>query len=113
IPRNVHIIVRDPDDHGRRFFSQAKCNNGPDDLPAIGYRIEKRTIGVRNAPAVETAIAVFEEHLHQGFRLAEVMNGEKGKRGPAPMKSSKLADWLWERLEGGEAIAIHSLVEDA
>ncbi len=115
IPRNVHIIVRDPDDHGRRFFSQAKCNNGPDDLPAIGYRIEGRQIDgpVPGSPPVSTAIAVFEDQLHEGFRLADVMNGEKGPRGRKPIKSSKLAAWLYERLEGEDLVPLSTLVDDA
>lgn len=113
IPRNVHIIVRDPDDHGRRFFSQAKCNNGPDDLPAIGYRIEKRQIDGVAGDAVETAIAVFEGQLHQGFSLYDAMNGGNGRRGPKPIKSSKLAEWLWERLSGAGQVLVSALVDEA
>jgi hypothetical protein len=44
LPRNVHFVVRDPDDPERRIFKQAKCNNAPDGLKALAFRIEKREV---------------------------------------------------------------------
>jgi hypothetical protein len=113
IPRNVHIVVRDPDDHGRRFFAQAKCNNGPDDLLSIGYRIEQRTIVIPGSEPILTAVPAFEETMYR-IELAEVMNGGNGRtRGPAPVKSHRLARWLWDQLAAGHAVAVRDLVDRA
>jgi hypothetical protein len=112
IPRNVHLIVRDPDDPDRRFWKQAKCNNGPDNLPALAYRIKRRDVPGEGGELVEAAVALFEEALHQ-IDLAEVMNGEKGRRGPQPVKSSRFARWLWDQLAAGQAVPVRDLVDGA
>lgn len=113
IPRNVHVIIRDPNEHGRRYFSQAKCNNAPDDLPAIEYRVEKRLLVSDGNPDIETAIAVFEQKLLSDFDLAALMSNQAGRRGPRPIKSSKLAQWLYERLDGAGQVPVTLLVEEA
>jgi hypothetical protein len=41
------------------------------------------------------------------------MNGDKGRRGPRPVKSSKLAEWLWDQLQGGKDVPIVDLVDRA
>jgi hypothetical protein len=100
LARNVHFVVKDPDDPARRVFQQGKCNNAPDDLAAIGFRIEKRTISSA-AGEIEAAVPVFEAEAVR-VDLAEAMAGEKGggKRGPAPMNVGKLAVFLVEYLRG-------------
>jgi hypothetical protein len=112
IPRNVHIIVRDPDQPDRRFFKQCKCNNGPDDLDAIAFTIEKRFIKDQEGAEIETAIPGFEGGLHK-IDLASVMNGDRGRRGPRPVKSSKIAEWLWDQLKDGRAVKVIDLVDQA
>jgi hypothetical protein len=112
IPRNVHFIVRDPDQPDRRFFKQCKCNNGPDNLDAIAFNIAKTFITDHEGTEIETAIPQFEEGLHK-IDLASVMNGERGRRGPKPVKSSKVAEWLWEQLKGGQAVQVMDLVDRA
>jgi hypothetical protein len=112
IPRNVHIIVRDPEQPDRRFFKQCKCNNGPDNLDAIAFKIEQTFINDQDGTDIETAIPEFEEGLHK-IDLASVMNGERGRRGPRPVKSSRIAEWLWEQLKAGQAVQVMDLVDRA
>ncbi len=111
IPRNVHLIVRDPDQPDRRLFKQCKCNNGPDDLLAVAYRIQKAMVN-HGDKAIETAIPIFEEHGVK-IDLSAVMNGDKPRRGPAPARSSKVAEWLWDQLRDGKPHPLKDLIVDA
>lgn len=108
IPRNVHIIVRDQDIAGRRFFKQCKCNNGPDDLPAVAFTIQKVTLQYKGRE-IETSTPQFEEGLHK-IDLAAMMNGDRSKRGRAPVKSSRFADWIWNKLQDGNPVLVMDLV---
>ncbi len=111
IPRNVHLIIRDPDQPDRRLFKQCKCNNGPDDLLAVAYRIQKAAVK-HGEEVIETAIPAFEE---QGVKidLAEMMNGDKPRKGRVPVRSSKFAEWLWEQLKDGKPHPLKDLILDA
>jgi hypothetical protein len=111
IPRNVHIILRDPDKPEHRFFKQCKCNNGPDDLKAVGFKIDKQMIEW-GGNSIETAIPVFDDELHS-IDLPSLMNGDKGRRGPMPVKSSRVAEWLWDQLDGGKIVQVGDLIERA
>lgn len=115
LPRNVHFVVRDPEDPERRFFKQAKCNNAPDDLPALAFRVEKREIKIGDGAIIETAIPVFEDKLvHVDLRNA--VNGEKAsaKRGPDPAKTMKAAEWLYDYLDGcGGTSLLAAIFDDA
>lgn len=101
LPRNVHFVVRDPDDPMRRYLKQAKCNNAPDDLPGLAFRVEKREIVNDEGETIETAVPVFEEET-VSIDLAEAVNGtRKGpgtKRGPSPARSIAAAEWLFDFL---------------
>jgi hypothetical protein len=103
LSRNVHIIVRDPDpdpddpERARRFFKQAKCNNAPDDLPALAFKLEKREIVGADGEAIETAIPVFEAEP-VALDLGEALNSRGGKRGPAPRRQIQTAEWLYDFL---------------
>ena len=75
-----------------------KCNNAPDYLPAIAFKVEKRVI---QSPLgeIETVVPVFEADTVK-IDLANVMNGEKKTRGPAPMAIPALARFLVSFLKG-------------
>src|SRR5262249_2591153 len=94
-PRNVHFVVRDPDRPERRYVKQCKCNNAPDDLPSLAFRVEKRILA-SDAGEIETAIPVFEEKT-VNVDLSSLLNPEK-KRSRAPIKAEKLAVWLFDHL---------------
>jgi energy-coupling factor transporter ATP-binding protein EcfA2 len=96
LPRNVHFVVRDPEDSDRRLFKQAKCNNAPDGLDAIAYRMITAVIPGPNGE-IETAFPLFEAEPVK-VDLADAMSAVKGKRGPAPEKTTKVAEWLLEYL---------------
>jgi hypothetical protein len=97
LARNVHFIVRDPEAPERRFIKQAKCNNAPDDLAAIAFRIEKRIIPSEDGD-IEAAIPVFDSELIS-VDLAHVMNAEKPRRGPQRSQQSvRLIHWLFDYL---------------
>ena len=101
LARNVSFVARDPDDPGRRFFKQAKCNTAAEDLPAMAFRVETRFVVVGDGIQIETAIPVFENGPVD-VDLNEALSGEKGpkRRGPAPVKTTKLAEWLFDFLHG-------------
>ena len=44
--QKIHVGFRDQEDDGRRIFGQPKCNNAPDDLPSLAFRVEQKTVEV-------------------------------------------------------------------
>lgn len=100
LPRNVHFVVRDPENPERRFFKQAKCNNAPDNLPALAFKVETREVMSEAGEPIETAVPVFEAET-VAVDLGDVVNGTKGaKRGPDAEKTMALAEWLHDFLAG-------------
>jgi len=100
LARNLHIVLRDPDNKEQRFFAQAKCNNAPDDLPWIAYKIERRSHGSDNGE-IETSIPVFSPELVRGRDLGQVVAGERGQRGPKSIVTAELTHFLHGQLEEG------------
>lgn len=95
LPRNVHFVVRDPDDPMRRLIKQAKCNNAPDDLPGLAFRIEQRFIASARGEAIETAVPVFEtEGVAVDLGAAIGGAGIPTRRGPEPKKTTAVAEAL-------------------
>jgi energy-coupling factor transporter ATP-binding protein EcfA2 len=101
LPRNVHFVMADPDNEGRAFFKQGKCNNAPKNLPAIAYELVKTTIPSA-AGEIETSYPVFDAATVQ-VDLQEAMSAPRGKRGPAPEKTTAVALWLLEYLRAQPA----------
>jgi hypothetical protein len=102
IPRNTHLVARDPDQPGRRVFTQAKCNDAPDDLPSIAYTVERTTITSDGGEIVETARPVFEA-AGATFDVGAAINGPaKGEHKPGPVaaKQTAFAEWLHDHLDG-------------
>lgn len=96
LPRNVHFIVRDEENPLRRYFKQAKCNDAPDDLHALPFRIEERAVVRDDGEVIKTAVPVFEE---EGVKidLTETMNPKRGR--PADTeKKQQCAEWLKQLL---------------
>jgi AAA domain/Bifunctional DNA primase/polymerase, N-terminal len=99
LPRNVHFVVRDPDCPERRFLKQAKCNNAPDDLPAIAFTVERREVTNSAGEVIETAIPVFEAETVT-VNLGDVVNGKGPSRAPDPKKETEVAEWIHDYLNG-------------
>jgi putative DNA primase/helicase len=99
LPRNVHVVVRDPDDPHRKFIKSAKANLSPEDLPALAFKIEARTVVGPNGEEIEASMPVFEAET-VSIDLAAVMGGKKSKRGPDPKKTMAAAEWLYDFLAG-------------
>jgi putative DNA primase/helicase len=95
LPRNVHFVVRDPDNADKRIFKQAKCNNAPDDLPAVAYSLIKAMIP-SVAGEIEAAFPVFESEPVK-VDLGELMNPAR-RPGPKTAKTTDLAKWLLDYL---------------
>ena len=93
LPRNVHFVVADPDKPDRMFFKQAKCNNAPRNLPAIAYSLVRADIPSAGGQ-IETSYPVFEAETVQVDDLQAAMSSKRGKPGPAPEKTTKVAVWL-------------------
>jgi hypothetical protein len=114
LPRNVHFVVRDPEDSERRFFKQAKCNNAPDGLPGMAFRVERREIVSDDGEAIETAVPVFEAEP-VAVDLGDVVNGSKkeSKPGPDPKVTMKLAEWLFDFLKDRHPTPVGAVFDEA
>ena len=60
LPRNVHFVVKDPDNPKQRYFKQCKCNNAPDDLEAIPFHVEQRVLTIGDI-IIETSVPIFAD----------------------------------------------------
>ena len=96
IPRNVHVVIRDEDDPQLRFFGQVKCKTGPTAWASFKFKIERRQVAI-DGGVIETSIPVFEKDLVK-VNLNKVAEGGK-HRGPQPLVSSKMAQWLFDQLK--------------
>lgn len=96
LPRNVHFVVKDPDNPKQRYFKQCKCNNAPDDLKAIPFHVEQRVLAIGDMK-IETSIPVFADKGID-LDLQKVLGGDKARRGPIPIKTNEVAEWLFVRL---------------
>jgi hypothetical protein len=99
LPRNVHFVVREPENHLRRFLKQAKCNNAPDDLPALAFQVESREITADDGAVIETAIPVFEPNPVT-IDLGDIVTGNSrgNRRGPATDKARIVAELVFDLL---------------
>jgi hypothetical protein len=115
LPRNVHFVVRDPDVPGRRYFKQAKCNNAPDDLPAIAFQIQPQSITNEDGEEIETTIPVFDADPVNVDLAQAVIGGARAraKPGPEPVKTMALAEWLFDFLTDQPAPTPLAAVFDA
>jgi AAA domain len=113
LPRHVHFIVRSHLEKDACIYMQAKCNNAAPSLPWMHFRIEKREITWGDA-TLETSVPLFLDELTgmHHHDLVQIMSGDKGRRGPAPVKINQLAGWLWDRLQGGQ-LRVTDLVDQA
>jgi hypothetical protein len=111
IPRNVHVVFRDAQNPEMRFFAQMKCNNAPDDLPALKFQIEGHKL-TSDGHVIETSRPVFSDELVSPIDLKQIMAADKGKPGPKPVKLAEVAAWLWKKLEHGPA-AQYDVINDA
>ncbi len=100
LARAVHLVVRDPDDPAHRVVSLAKSNLGPDDLPAIGYRIEPRTIA-GDGIETETCVPAFDPEPIHDFDLRAALAPAKGTAGAPKNDPAECDGWLRFRLESG------------
>jgi AAA domain len=112
LPRNVHFVVADPDKPDRMFFKQAKCNNAPRDLSAIAYSLIRADIPCANG-TIETTLPVFEAETVQVDDLQAAMGSRRGKPGPAPEKTVKVAVWLLAYLRSHPGPSLMREVFDA
>ena len=115
LPRNVHFVVRDPENPQRRFFKQAKCNNAPDGLPALAFKIDTQTVMSEAGEPIETAIPVFEADPVD-IDLGAIVNPSKassGKRGPKPERTTLVAEWLFDYLDEHGPIQLAKVIDAA
>jgi hypothetical protein len=109
IPRNVHAILPHPDEREARILGQVKCNNAPK-VKEIKFKIEGREVPWEDG-VIETSVAVFDAELLD-IDMNKVMAGEKTGRGPMPIESAKLAEWLWQQLQP-HPVRLVDLIADA
>jgi hypothetical protein len=109
LARNCHFIVRNPDDPTHRIYAQIKCNNAPDDLPAIGFKVEGRMVD-SDGQQIETAVPVFDAET-MTIDIREAMNQDKGagKRGPDPAKKKELAIRIVEFMKDRGLVPVHEM----
>ncbi|MHB1562026.1 MAG: AAA family ATPase, partial [Isosphaeraceae bacterium] len=111
IPRNVHLVVRDPERPDRRYFKQCKCNNAPDELPALAFQVVRRTIQGADGE-IEAAIPVFEAET-VSVDLRALICGETKRRGPQPVKLDELVRFLFDFLRGKGPVLLAEIGEAA
>jgi hypothetical protein len=99
LPRNVHLVVRDPENEARRIFAQAKCNNAPDDLPAHTYTVERREVVTAAGEVIETAVPIFEAEPVK-IRLADLMTPRRDRESKRS-EIERATEWLRKWLEDG------------
>ena len=110
LPRNVHCVYRDANDPEVRIFGQCKCNNAPDHLKSLEFKIVKQAV-MSASGEIETSTPIFSHDLID-VDWKRAMSGDKGARGPKPVKSSELAGWLFDQLKGGR-VPLGDLIDDA
>jgi hypothetical protein len=114
VPRNVHFVARDPDDPALRYFKQAKCNDAPDDLPALAFRVEKTIVKSDGGEDIETATPKFEANTVD-VNLNDMVNGRAGvnRRGPTPDRTREVAEWLHDTLRAAGGTMSAATLYDA
>jgi hypothetical protein len=90
-------VVDNPDQPGQRLFVQAKCNNAPRDLPAIGFEIVTKLI-----PSLQGEIEVSYPVFADAPIVCDLKHAMAGSKtpGPAAIAVPKLAKFLLEFMEG-------------
>jgi putative DNA primase/helicase len=100
LARNVHFVTRDEDDPERRILTQGKCNNAPDNLPSIAFRIETKELVTDGGEVLEIAIPVFEsDPVH--IDLDNVVNVPRRSESRDGGLIDKSVAWLAQRLSAG------------
>jgi energy-coupling factor transporter ATP-binding protein EcfA2 len=112
IPRNVHAVFRHPDDPQLRVFAQCKCNNAPDDLPGLQFRIEVQSVESDEGD-IETSMSGFLDQFIDPHTLKRIMAVDRGRPGPKPVKLEDVALWLKGKLEHGRPVPQRDLINDA
>jgi hypothetical protein len=114
VPRHVHFVHPSHQQKDASIFMQIKGSTAPSDLPWLHYRIDKKEITCDKARILTSSLVFLPmlTGMHQQD-LGAIMDGHKGRPGPRPEKTTKVADWLWKRLQGGEWIARRVIVREA
>jgi energy-coupling factor transporter ATP-binding protein EcfA2 len=95
LPRNVHLVILDPENPEKRLFCQAKCNNAPAALPAIRYEMAKAEVGLKGN--IETAYPVFDADPVT-VNLGDAMAPASSRRERPREKTLEVARWLLRHL---------------
>ncbi len=98
IPRNVHMVWRDEEDPTKRFFHQIKCNNAPDGVEAIAFRVHQLMTPGDDGQIETCGVAYLGTTSVVDMRS---MFESRGRRGPEPVKATVLAEWIWKTLSAG------------
>jgi hypothetical protein len=114
VPRHVHFAYPSHLQKDAALFMQVKGNLAGKKLPWLHYVIDEKSITFEGTEIQTSSITFLDMiiGMHQED-LAPIMAGQKARPGPAPEKATKLADWLWEKLQGGEWIARRVLAKKA
>jgi hypothetical protein len=113
LPRNVHLVVRDPDNPNRRFFTQVKCNNAPDNLPSLAFEMIQTLIPGPEGD-IETAFPVWDrDPVDLDVRAAMSPPESRRESGPSG-RSQQIADWLIGYLrEAGRPVQLRDIMSAA
>lgn len=114
ISRSTHFTIRDPDSlDGRRFLTHEKNTYGPS-APSLAFRIEPFEVERRDGEIVKASRVAYEAGTVDANAF-DLMNAERTpgkKRGRAPERSSKLAEWLFDYLKSYPAGRLLAAVID-
>lgn len=113
LARTVHVTVHDPEAKGRRFLSQSKNNYG-ELQPALAFRVVAHTF-LRDEVEIKTSRTAFEPGTVD-IDAAELLSANRSpkRRGPAPVKTATLAEWLHDFLaDHGRAVPLGAIFDAA
>jgi hypothetical protein len=99
IARTVHVTVKDPADRARRFLCQIKSNFGSLQ-PALAFRIIEKQVS-QDEDTICSSCAEFEpgsSDIDPGELMA-AGNQARRKPGPVPLRTTQVAEWLFDLLD--------------
>ncbi len=115
ISRSTHFTVRDPETPGRRILCHEKSTYGPP-CGSLAFTIEPFEVVRPDGEIVRTSRVAYELGTVDAS-ASDLMNADRGggkKRGPAPAKSRKVAEWLFDYLNGhGGSRVLAAIINDA
>lgn len=100
VARSVHVVLKDPEDEGRRLFGTAKNNLGRDQLPMHAFTIQGHAVPTDDGDAW-TGKAVWGELVHTTPGEVMAQSEDAYDKSASEEAAEWLQDYMWT--QGGRA----------